>query len=130
MRKFILAVTAVLGLSLNSCSKNVNVTTVNAQEFNKAITADSVQLVDVRTAEEYHAGRIAYAKNNDVTMTGFKQRAIDSLDKTKPVYVYCHSGRRSLSAAGILSDAGFKVVNLHGGYNEWRFANLPTNVPR
>lgn len=100
-------------------------TNMDVNEFANFITGDGVQLVDVRTPEEYAQGHIADARNIDVFNRDFLQEAEKSLDKSKPVAVYCRSGKRSADAARILSQAGFKVVNLKGGIIAWVDAGRP-----
>lgn len=112
-------VLTALGLNMTSCSQNDNITTVSAEEFEREIIAKSPQLVDVRTAEEYAEGHIAYAQNLDVNSADFRTNALAALDKLKPVYVYCRSGHRSMNAAKVLAKEGFRVVNLQGGIMEW-----------
>lgn len=109
----------LFGTVLTACSQNKNITSVDAAAFQAAITKDSVQLVDVRTAEEYAEQRILYAVNIDVLQPDFKEKAEKMLDNSKPAYVYCRSGRRSMTAANILVDMGFKVVNLKGGIKSY-----------
>ena len=49
-----------------------------------------------------------------------------TLDKGKPVFVYCMSGPRSSAAAEKLQEMGFKnVYEMQGGMMKWRNANLP-----
>jgi rhodanese-related sulfurtransferase len=79
-----------------------------------------VVLIDVRTPEEYAEGAIKGSVNIDF----FNQQAfikqISSLDKNKPVYLYCRSGNRSMKAARQLVSSGFeKVYDLAGGYMAW-----------
>ena len=58
--------------------------------------------------------------------TDFKEK-VNNLDKTKPIYVYCAVGGRSVKAAKVLQDAGFKAVyNLLGGFNGWVAAGFPS----
>lgn len=125
MKNMMAGFLAALGLGLGSCASGENITSVGADEFETAITTDSVQLVDVRTAAEYAEGHIAYAVNMDVQQSGFSVSVKSALDKSKPAYVYCRSGKRSLMAAEILGKAGFKVVNLRGGIMEWEDAGKP-----
>ncbi|SHJ05890.1 rhodanese-like domain-containing protein [Pseudozobellia thermophila] len=93
---------------------------LDKNEYAKAISGRPVQLVDVRTANEYHGGHIKNAKNIDFfNPTKFKQ-AFEALDKTKPVYIYCRSGARSQKAARKLVDMGFEqIFDLRGGYARW-----------
>ena len=78
-----------------------------------------VQLVDVRTAPEYVEGHIKGAVLIDVSSNDFLDRALASLDKEKPVAVYCRSGARSSFAAQMLRKQGYKVYNLSGGVGSW-----------
>jgi rhodanese-related sulfurtransferase len=120
MKKILAMVLTAFGLNMTSCSQNENITTVNAEEFEKAIIEKAPQLVDVRTADEYAEGHIAYAQNLDVNSADFSAKALAALDKLKPVYVYCRSGHRSMNAAKTLAKEGFRVVNLQGGIMEWQ----------
>lgn len=114
-----------LAFSLVGCSNNEKVQQIDAAELNKIITTEQVQLVDVRTAEEYAAGHIAYATNIDVKQSDFTQQATAQLDKAKPVFLYCRTGRRSASAAKLLVAEGFTIVNLQGGIEAWQHEKLP-----
>jgi len=87
-------------------------------EYKAAINKD-VQLVDVRTDLEYKDGAINHAINIDVNGEDFESK-IQNLDKTKPVYVYCRSGKRSQKAAHKMIELGFtQVIDLDGGYLAW-----------
>jgi rhodanese-related sulfurtransferase len=94
-----------------------------------------VQLLDVRTSEEYQAGHIRNALlANWMDQNEFTDR-VKYLDKDKPVLVYCASGGRSSKAAEWLSSNGFThVENLTGGFTEWKLENKPveaaSNVPQ
>ncbi|CAL2082875.1 rhodanese-like domain-containing protein [Tenacibaculum sp. 190524A02b] len=81
---------------------------------------DNIQLVDVRTPKEWEGGIIQNAEKIDVTATDFEARVLHTLNKEKPVYLYCRSGGRSLIAAETLVKNGFKVYNVEGGYTEWK----------
>lgn len=95
-------------------------------EFSNDLKNENIQLIDVRTAEEFSEGHLPNALNIDYLNASFKDE-IKTLDKERPVYVYCKSGGRSAKAAAILKEHGFvKVVNLQGGYSEWTNAGLPT----
>lgn len=96
-----------------------------AAEFRSEIQSHNTQLVDVRTPEEFDESHISGAVNIDVKSADFMPRAMQSLSKERPVYVYCRSGRRSLQAGEMLAKKGYRVVNLSGGIIEWTGNNLP-----
>ena len=86
-----------------------------------SLIADAnVQLLDVRTQEEYDEGHIAGAMLVDVNDSAFVSQAMNVLNKQRPVAVYCRSGRRSARAAGLLVEQGFTVTNLNGGVIAWQ----------
>lgn len=91
---------------------------VGLAEFKAAMT-DGMQLVDVRTPEEFEAGHIESALNYNVNGPDFTTQ-LESLDKSKPVLLYCKSGGRSARAAKQLKEMGFMTLyDLEGGYTAW-----------
>lgn len=91
--------------------------------FAKKIENKSVQLLDVRTPEEFNNGAIGNAKNIDYYAASFKEQLLH-LDKNMPVAIYCKSGGRSGRTAKILMSLGFKeVYDLKGGYLNWKSNN-------
>jgi phage shock protein E len=75
----------------------------------------NAQLLDVRTPEEWANGKIESSKCINFNDASFKKN-IESLDKSKPVFVFCAAGGRSTKAKAILQEAGFKeIYNLVGG---------------
>ena len=104
-----------------SCSSDFK--TLGVEDFASAIGHKEVQLVDVRTPEEYSHRRIPNSMNIDIYNADFIDSAAVRLDKGKPVAVYCRSGKRSTAAANALVKAGFKeVLNLQGGIYSWMTA--------
>ena len=72
-------------------------------------------IIDVRTPIEYDSTAIQNAMNIDVKSHNFQEN-IQKIDKTKPILVYCRSGRRSLMAMNTMHQLGFsEVYNLLGG---------------
>lgn len=91
---------------------------LSVAEFKEFIANPDVQLVDVRTAEEYNAGHIPGSINIDV-LQGHEELAT-KLDPDRPVALYCRSGRRSETAGKVLKAVFFRnVVDLEEGYNGW-----------
>lgn len=99
---------------------------VSPAEF-KAKLADDANgvLLDVRKPDEFAAGHLQGARLVDwLDPEDFKLQA-SGLDKSKTVYAYCRSGRRSGEAAAYLAGQGFKVVDMEGGILAWESAGLP-----
>ncbi len=98
---------------------------LDASGFEKAILEKKVQLLDVRTAQEFRSGHLAHALQADWNNeTEFNDRT-GHLDKSIPVYVYCLSGARSAAAAQQLRQKGFEVFELKGGILRWKAENKP-----
>ena len=91
-------------------------------EFARIIADTTVQLVDVRTPAEFAAGHIPEAVNIDVRGENFESQAQSTLDKERPVAVYCRSGARSKTAAHALAAMGFRVYELNKGFMNWKGA--------
>lgn len=113
----------IIMLMFMSCSDHVK--SVNAEEFKAMIEGKEVQLLDVRTPEEYADGHIMNAINIDCQSSDFIEIANEHFDKDQPVYVYCHSGKRSLLASIMLSGEGYEIVNLKSGIVSWYDAGYP-----
>lgn len=98
---------------------------VSAKEFRELSLQENIQLVDVRTAEEFSSGHIKGSILLNVQAEDFMNK-IQALDKSKPVLVYCRSGKRSMDAARKLEMAGFKqTISLKGGIIAWEKQKLP-----
>jgi thioredoxin 1 len=106
-------------------------TPLSADEFQQKIqSTKNGQLVDVRTPGEYKKGHLKQAKNIDYKNPAFTEQ-IKSLDKNKPVFVYCLGGVRSAAAAEILHQNGFKeIYDMKGGYVKWTADGKPVDEPK
>jgi phage shock protein E len=80
---------------------------------------DKYLFVDVRTDEEYEAGHIPGAIH--IPHDQMEERAGELVPhKDRDLLLVCRSGRRSVFAAKVLSEKGFKrLFNLKGGMLEW-----------
>ena len=113
-------------VSLFSCQQEPAIKTVGVEEFAQIIQDNAVQLLDVRTPEEYAEGHIKGFTMIDVKADTFSDLVDEMLVKDQPVAVYCRGGRRSLTAADILVQKGFKTIyNLEKGYTSWVEAGKP-----
>lgn len=80
---------------------------------------EKVELIDVRTQEEYELGTIAGARN--IPLDELRER-LGEIDKQKPVIVFCAVGLRGYLATRILMGNGFDVRNLSGGIKVYNMA--------
>jgi rhodanese-related sulfurtransferase len=108
----------VFSTSCQNTKQNSNVKLIESEELKTLLQNEDVQFVDVRTVAEFNENYIEGAENI-VYDTNFQQK-LNQLDTTKPVVVYCRSGRRSKASAIILEENGFnEVYNLDGGILKW-----------
>ena len=113
------------GIIMISLSTFAQPSSLNTQSFANAITSGKVQVLDVRTADEFRSGHLDKAlQANWLDGKEFFDRT-SHLDKNIPVYIYCLSGGRSAAAAEALRAKGYKVTNMEGGINAWKRSNLP-----
>lgn len=99
--------------------------TIDPTGFEARLGEKGVQLLDVRTAGEFQGGHLAEARHFDWT-NGELEATAPKLDKSKPVLLYCASGRRSAAARDFLVKQGFTdVVDLSGGISAWTSAGKP-----
>ena len=93
---------------------------LDKSSFKTAVNSKNVQLVDVRTANEFNGGHIKNAKNIDFFNQNDFVKKINKFNKEEPIYLYCRSGNRSQKAARKLDGLGFeKIFDLKGGYMNW-----------
>jgi rhodanese-related sulfurtransferase len=105
-----------------SCKQQIKgeVKVISPEEMNTFLQLENVQLVDVRTPEEYNKEYIPKSQNIDFLSPTFLED-INNLDKSKPVLLYCKSGGRSAKCAQKMLDAGFiKIYDLKGGISKWK----------
>ena len=117
---------ALLGLN-TSCGQQPY-DNMDVEAFADYVANKHVQLLDVRTVEEYAESHIDGALQADVKSNDFMEKAKAQLSKSQPVAVYCRSGRRSATAAKLLSAEGYKVTNLKGGIMAWTSKGKPTSL--
>ncbi len=104
------------------------------QPTSKVITGDElielrknpdVQLVDIRTPEEWQQGVIEGASKINFYDKEFMPK-IEKMDKAKPIVIYCAAGGRSSNAAKKLVTAGFvEVYDLGIGFRGWKAEGRP-----
>jgi rhodanese-related sulfurtransferase len=99
----------------------------NEQFIQQAANPKSV-ILDVRTPGEFEDAHLEGAILIDYLETDNFTKQIQTLDKSKNYLLYCRTGRRSLNAAHIMKEKGFKQVSdLRDGISRWKG---PTVTPK
>ena len=132
MKNLLFIIALILTFSFQSCkdatantSTTDEIEVISPQQVYDAVhDSESIQLIDVRTKEEYSTSHLKGAQNICVTDANFNEK-VKTLDKNLPVYVYCKKGVRSANAAEKLKKMGFtKVYDMEGGILLWEENNL------
>ena len=90
---------------------------INTPKAKQLLAQPGTQVLDVRTPVEYLAGHLEQAKNLNVNGDDFPQE-IAKLDTSKTYVLYCHSGKRSAKALGLMQQHGFHHLVNGGGYDD------------
>ena len=137
------AVTIALSLSLTGCSSDSGATDtaaaatsvvveqpaaperVGAEMFANVVATPGVQIIDVRSPEEFAEGHIEGALNYNVEGPDFASQ-IAGLDPAGTYAVYCRSGNRSVVAVDYMASQGINgIFELESGIIGWQEAGLP-----
>ncbi|MBP6456373.1 MAG: thioredoxin fold domain-containing protein [Chitinophagaceae bacterium] len=121
IQKSLLLFTILLCTTFFSFAQKRTTKTLDVNEYETSLTATkNMQLIDVRTPEEYSSGHLTDAQNVNYYDTDFRDQ-LNLLDKSKPTFIYCKSGSRSASAMETMEELGFKeIYNLKGGIMAWQ----------
>lgn len=121
MKKSIFVLIFFLGLhGFSGCKKARahEVELISVEEMKTHLKMENVQLIDVQSPEDFNSSHIFSARN--IVYDKEFRKKLESLDKTKPVIIYCKSGKTSKKAVMILKQAGFKkIYELDGGIMNW-----------
>ncbi len=99
------------------------VTLASSSGLAARITSGEVTVVDVRRASEWAHGHLPGALHIPL---GALAGRLGEIPRGQPVVVQCQGGTRSAMAASVLLSHGVRdVINLRGGYEEWRREALP-----
>ena len=95
-----------------------------------SLLGDGTLFVDVRERDEWEEGHIPGAVH---VPRGYLESRIEQLapDHGQPIVVYCAGGSRSAFATKTMQELGYtNVVNLAGGYTDWKRNGFETVLPR
>ena len=87
------------------------------------LKTENSYILDVRTAGEYQVGTIEGAVNiSDLEL----RKRLEELPKDKEIYIFCQVGFRGYLSTRFLSQLGYQVSNLTGGYKLYKTAIATT----
>ncbi|WP_298955733.1 rhodanese-like domain-containing protein [uncultured Campylobacter sp.] len=94
---------------------------INAEGFLKIANEPNVLIIDVREKKDYDAGHMKGAINipDGEPLENYKD--VLEANKDKTMVTHCYSGNRSAKLAQMLSDKGYKVLNLLDGTKEYNY---------
>ena len=112
----------VVTFSMNFCSKNVDVVSMN--EFQDKILDQKTIVLDVRTEEEYY-GPLGHIEGAILIPINELENRLVELDEYRDdtIYVVCRSGNRSGFGKDILNNNNFDAINVDGGMLLWKANN-------
>jgi rhodanese-related sulfurtransferase len=86
------------------------------------VTDNAAPLIDVRIVDQYNTQHLPGAHNiplGSMPTRVSEVAALNGGDKTKPVVLYCNSGRQAAKAKILLESQGFTNVTSAGGIGDW-----------
>jgi rhodanese-related sulfurtransferase len=118
---FLFIVATMLSYSCKENQSSSDIEIVTPEEMQQISEIEDVQLIDVRTPNEYNQDYIENFQNIDYLSPDFDQE-IEKLDKSKPVLVYCKSGNLRNKCVVKMKKKGFvKVYDLDSEIAKWEF---------
>lgn len=90
---------------------------MNSISVNELKRMNNLFLIDIRDSHKYIDGHIMNAKNipfEELLIYPYKY-----LNKGNKYYIYCQKGHKSKNICNLLSNQGYNVVNVNGGYEAW-----------
>lgn len=96
--------------------EEIEVKNISVEEF-AGLDFAKVTLLDLREADEVLVAGIEGAVNIPFSQISSK---LSSVPKDLPVYVFCRTGDWSKEVAEILTERGYEVYNVEGGFSAYR----------
>ncbi|WP_298536336.1 rhodanese-like domain-containing protein [uncultured Algibacter sp.] len=109
-----------------SANKDIEtITSVTVEEFAKDFNNKKITVLDVRKDGEYKSERLQGDHVLHFALDYINDN-MSSIDQSKPYYVHCAGGYRSVIAASILKARGFnKLKDIAGGFAAIKNSDLP-----
>jgi rhodanese-related sulfurtransferase len=102
--------------------------TITCQELYQLSRSEPIELIDVRTPEEFRDRRVIGARSvplDSPELLAMIHKPDDN--SAEPLYIICEMGGRSAWACASFMAAGHpNVINVEGGTQAWAEAGFPT----
>lgn len=92
---------------------NDNLLHIHATDLLQIIDKDNPIIIDIREPHELDEASIPNAIN--IPMITLLNNALSLLDREKVYYILCHTGQRSYYVTKVLTENGYRVINVVGG---------------
>lgn len=113
-------ITATKGDSM----ENITYMNISPEDAKKRLDSEkNIVLLDVRTKDEYEEKHIPGSLLIPVDVIE-KEAASKLTDKNADIFVYCRSGRRSVTASEALVKMGYRNVYNLGGIIDWPYETV------
>ena len=87
--------------------------------FNEIIdNLNNINIIDIRDNYLYNIESVPNSKN--IPMNFLLMNPSNYLDKNNTYYIYCNRGINSKKTCDVLTGLGYDVINLIGGYVEYK----------
>lgn len=109
-------------------SKEPTIPTITVEQlYQKFAAGEDLYLLDVRTLPEYADERLAFTDDLISYESVPDSLARLPADKSRPLYLFCRSGRRSGIVTQYLREKGYRnAFNVSGGIVAWKAAGYET----
>ncbi|HEX6557798.1 MAG TPA: MBL fold metallo-hydrolase [Longimicrobiales bacterium] len=95
---------------------------IDTDHMNELVGRADAVVLDVRGLAEWQEGHVPGARH--IPIGEITERS-DELPRSKRIVVHCQTGSRAAIASSVLQARGFDVVNVHGGFEQWRASGRP-----
>jgi glyoxylase-like metal-dependent hydrolase (beta-lactamase superfamily II)/rhodanese-related sulfurtransferase len=97
---------------------------IKPEDLKKKIDkGEDIFILDVRNPEEHKSWKVSYDKYQDSPVipidTLSSPDALKQIPKDKEIVTFCGHGIRSMGAAKMLAEMGYKVKSIEGGLDGW-----------
>lgn len=96
------------------------------------LAPEEITIIDIRKHADYQKNTFPHAVNipmeNFESISENEKNKLPEIDRSKPIYILCYTGERSLDIIEQLEDAGYDVTNVEGGYRSYLRVLLKRNL--